>query len=212
MQKIVIMTLMTNCLLFTSCANEKAKNKTEATPMDKTGDTMNTKTETGKDETATQAMTLESIPFETIDGQPATLADYRGQVVLIVNVASECGYTPQYEGLETLYERYKEKGLVVLGFPANNFGGQEPGSNEEILKFCRSKFAVTFPMMSKVSVKGGDQHPLFAYLTTHAKPAGDIPWNFHKFLLDREGQIVGRFNPDVTPLSEELTSKIEELL
>ncbi len=152
------------------------------------------------------------IGFNTIEGQPSKLADFSGDVVLVVNVASECGYTPQYEDLQKLYLKYHERGLTVIGFPANNFGGQEPGSDEEIMKFCQSKFSVTFPMMSKVSVKGDDQHPLFAYLTTHSDPAGDISWNFHKFLLDREGNIIGRFESGVEPLSDELTSKIESLL
>jgi len=195
-----------------SCASEKTKDSAKADIASQKEVKMSSEMKTGEETASVREVALVTIPFNKIDGQPAKLADYQGDVVLIVNVASECGYTPQYEGLEKLYEKYSDRGLTILGFPANNFGAQEPGSDEEILKFCRSKFSVTFPMMSKVSVKGDDQHPLFTYLTSHAEPTGEIPWNFHKFLLDREGRIVGRFNPDVTPLSEELTSKIEELL
>lgn len=153
-----------------------------------------------------------TITFKTITGEETSLADFSGQALLVVNVASKCGYTPQYEGLQALYEKYKDQGLTVIGFPANNYGKQEPGSNEEILQFCQSRFAVTFPMMAKVSVKGDNQHPLFAYLTANTDPSGDIPWNFHKFLLDREGAIVARFEPGVEPLSDELTGAIEKAL
>ncbi len=199
-------------LILVSCASENTKDSAKAGSASQKEMKMSSETKTGGETASAREVALATIPFNKIDGQPAKLADYQGDVVLIVNVASECGYTPQYEGLEKLYEKYKDRGLTILGFPANNFGAQEPGSDEEILKFCQSRFSVTFPMMSKVSVKGDDQHPLFAYLTSHAEPTGEIPWNFHKFLLDREGRIVGRFNPDVTPLSEELTSKIEETL
>ncbi|MFZ1682643.1 MAG: glutathione peroxidase [Candidatus Zixiibacteriota bacterium] len=152
-----------------------------------------------------------TIPFKTITGHDSTLAAFKGKVVLIVNTASECGYTPQYEGLEQLYEKYKDKGLVVVGFPANNFGGQEPGSNEEIAKFCTSKFSVTFPMMAKVSVKGEDIHPLFKYLTMESSITGEIGWNFNKFLLDKDGELVSRYPSKITPLDPQLTSKIESL-
>lgn len=152
-----------------------------------------------------------SIPFKTISGHDSTLADFNGKVVLVVNVASECGYTPQYAGLQKLYEQYKDSGLVVIGFPANNFGGQEPGSNEQILKFCATKFHVTFPMMAKVSVKGKDKHPLFAYLTEQSSIKGEIKWNFGKFLLDRDGELVARFDSGVAPDAPELTSRIVSL-
>jgi glutathione peroxidase len=128
-----------------------------------------------------------------------------------VNTASECGYTPQYEGLEKLYEKYKDKGLVIVGFPANNFGGQEPGTNEEIAKFCSSKFSVTFPMMAKVSVKGDDKHALFTYLTEQSPIPGEIGWNFNKFLLDKDGKLIARYPSKVEPLDPQLTSKIESL-
>ena len=152
-----------------------------------------------------------TIPFKTIAGHDSTLAAFKGKVLLIVNTASECGYTPQYEGLEQLYEKYKDKGLVVVGFPANNFGGQEPGTNEEIAKFCTSKYSVTFPMMAKVSVKGEDIHPLFKYLTKESPITGEIGWNFSEFLLDKDGKLVSRYPSKITPLDPQLTSKIESL-
>ena len=152
--------------------------------------------------------------LNSIDGKPAPLADYKGKVVLLVNVASECGYTPQYRALEAIYEKYKDHGLVILGFPANNFGGQEPGTNEEIKTFCTRKYSVTFPMYAKISVKGANQAPLYGYLTkeTGAGIAGDIQWNFTKFLVDREGKVVQRFEPAVAPDSKEMTAAIEKYL
>jgi glutathione peroxidase len=152
-----------------------------------------------------------TIPFKTINGNDSTLAAFKGKVVLIVNTASECGYTPQYEGLEKLYEKYKDKGLVIVGFPANNFGGQEPGTNEQIAKFCSTKYSVTFPMMAKVSAKGADKHPLFTYLTEKSPIPGEIKWNFSKFLLDRNGALVARYLSNVTPEDTVLTSKIESV-
>jgi glutathione peroxidase len=129
-------------------------------------------------------------------------------------VASRCGFTPQYTGLEAVYEKYKAKGFVILGFPANNFGGQEPGTNQEIKTFCSTKYSVSFPIYGKVSVKGADQTPLYQYLTQQADPthSGDIKWNFTKFLVDRDGNVVQRFEPKVTPESPEVTSAIEKLL
>jgi len=152
------------------------------------------------------------IPFKTIDGTPSNLAAYKDKVLLIVNVASECGNTPQYAGLEELYEKYKDKGLVVIGFPANNFGEQEPGTNEEIKKFCSTNYHVTFPMMSKVSVLGEDKHPLFAYLTEKSGQPGEIKWNFAKFLLDKQGKLIARFPPKLEPLSKEIVTEVETLL
>src|SRR5271165_2274122 len=152
--------------------------------------------------------------LNSIDGKPAPLADYKGKVVLVVNVASQCGYTPQYSALEATYEKYKDKGFVILGFPANNFGAQEPGTNEEIKTFCTRKYSVTFPMYAKISVKGDDQAPLYAYLTKETGPGmtGDIKWNFTKFLVDRNGKVVQRFESAVTPDSKEVTSAIEKQL
>jgi glutathione peroxidase len=150
----------------------------------------------------------------SIDGNLTPLKDFKGKVVLIVNVASQCGYTPQYSALEAIYEKYKSQGFVILGFPANNFGAQEPGTNAEIKTFCSRKYNVTFPMYSKVSVKGDDQTPLYQYLTkdTAAPISGDIKWNFTKFLVDKNGNVVERFEPKVTPDSPEVTSAIEKLL
>jgi glutathione peroxidase len=147
--------------------------------------------------------------MKTLDGKDANLAQYQGKVVLFVNVASRCGYTPQYQGLQALYQKYGKDGLVIVGVPANNFGKQEPGTDSEISEFCSSKYGVTFPMLSKVSVKGADISPLYQYLTTHANPTGDIGWNFEKFLIGKNGEIVGRYKSKVTPESAELTSAIE---
>ena len=156
------------------------------------------------------AANLYDFSLNTIDGAPAPLSTYRGKAILLVNVASNCGYTPQYAGLQKLYEKYKDKGLVVIGVPANNFGGQEPGTNEEIKTFCTRNYSVTFPMMSKVSVKGNDLIPLYRYLT--ASTGGDIEWNFTKFVIDRKGNIASRFNSKVTPEAAELTGAIEKAL
>ena len=151
-------------------------------------------------------------PLLTITGDTTSLAEFSGKVVLIVNTASECGFTPQYAGLEGLYRKYKDRGFVVIGFPANNFGGQEPGTNEEILNFCTTKFDVTFPMMSKVSVKGKDKLPLFIYLTEQSPLPGEIQWNFTKFLLDKNGRLAARYPSKVTPMDSELVSTVEDLL
>jgi glutathione peroxidase len=155
-----------------------------------------------------------SFTLNSIDGKPAPLADYKGKVVLVVNVASQCGYTPQYSALEAVYEKYRDQGFVILGFPANNFGAQEPGTNEEIKTFCTRKYSVTFPMYSKISVKGDDQAPLYAYLTKQTGPgiAGDIKWNFTKFLVDRNGKVTQRFESAVTPDSKEVVAAIEKQL
>jgi glutathione peroxidase len=150
-----------------------------------------------------------------IDGKDVKLKSYKGKVALIVNTASKCGYTPQYEGLQNLYNAYKDRGFVVLGFPANNFGGQEPGTEAEIKEFCTSKYKVTFPMFAKVSVKGEDQHPLFAYLTdkkTNPEFGGDISWNFNKFLVDRNGKVVARFSSKDKPESDTVRAAIEKYL
>lgn len=142
-----------------------------------------------------------------LEGNEINFADYKGKKILIVNTASKCGYTPQYEALEKLYEAHKDK-LVIVGFPANNFGGQEPGSNTEIKEFCKRNYGVTFPMAEKVSVKGDDMHPLFKYLTAEAAKLGKddpIQWNFTKFLVDENGKLVQVFASKITPTSEELT-------
>jgi glutathione peroxidase len=151
----------------------------------------------------------------TIDGREQTLAEYQGSVMLVVNVASKCGLTPQYEGLESLYAKYRDQGLVVLGFPCNQFAEQEPGTNDEIAAFCRSTYAVDFPMFAKVEVNGAGRHPLYRFLTSVADAqgeAGDVQWNFEKFLVSRDGTKVLRFRPLVEPLAPELVAALEGLL
>ncbi len=150
-----------------------------------------------------------------IDGKDVKLKKYKGNVLLVVNVASKCGYTPQYEGLQSTYAKYKDQGFYVLGFPANNFGAQEPGTETEIREFCTSKYHVTFPMFAKISVKGEDQDPLYKFLTskeTNPDFAGDIKWNFSKFLVDRSGKVVARFESKAKPDSDEVTAAIEKYL
>jgi glutathione peroxidase len=156
------------------------------------------------------ASNIHEFTLNSIDGKPAPLSAYDGKVVLLVNVASRCGYTPQYTGLEALYEKYKDRGFVILGFPANNFGGQEPGTNEEIKTFCSTKYNVTFPMYAKVSVKGADITPLYKFLTE--TNGGDVKWNFTKFLADKHGNVIGRFDSAVTPDSPQLVAAIEAAL
>jgi glutathione peroxidase len=148
--------------------------------------------------------------MKRLDGTEQPLSDYRGQVLLLVNVASRCGFTPQYAGLERLYETYRDRGFQVLGFPANNFGAQEPGTDSEIAEFCSDTYGVTFPMFSKISVGGDDIHPLYQHLTTQPEPiGGDVRWNFFKYLVDREGNVVERFSTRVEPEAPELIAAIE---
>jgi len=161
------------------------------------------------------ASSVHEFTMDAINGTPTPLASFKGKVMLVVNVASQCGYTYQYEGLQALYLKYKDQGLVIAGFPANNFGAQEPGSNAEIGAFCKSKFGVTFPMFSKISVKGSDKAPLYQFLTdknANPKTGGEIPWNFTKYLVDRNGKVLARFDAPVEPESPELTSAIEAAL
>jgi glutathione peroxidase len=164
---------------------------------------------------AENASSVLDFKMKDIDGKEAKLKKYKGKVLLVVNVASKCGYTPQYEALEANYLKYKDKGFETLAFPANNFGKQEPGTETEIKEFCTSKYHVTFPMFAKISVKGDDQDPLYAFLTkkeTNADFSGDIKWNFTKFLIDRSGKVVARFEPGVKPDSPEVTAAIEKYL
>ena len=178
--------------------------------------------------------TLQHIPLTRIDGTPATLGEYAGKVLLVVNVASKCGFTPQYEGLESLYREYGERGLVVVGFPSNDFGDQEPGSETEISNFCTSVYGVQFPMFAKISVKGADQHPLYEALIS-ARPvtefkegsgtlayqlkhfpeiaaSSQVKWNFEKFLVGRDGEVIARFAPATAPDDPELLAEIERAL
>ena len=156
-----------------------------------------------------------SFTMTDIDGNPVPLAQYQGRVLLVVNVASKCGFTKQYAGLQQLYEKYKEQGFVVLGFPANNFLSQEPGTDSEIKAFCTTKFNVSFPMFSKISVKGKDIHPLYQYLTSpeeNGEFGKSITWNFNKFLIDRDGNTVGYFGSKVEPLDSQMTDAVEKAL
>jgi glutathione peroxidase len=175
---------------------------------------------------------VQNIPVESINGTPSSLGEFAGSVLLVVNVASKCGLTPQYEGLEALYRSHSDDGFVVLGFPANNFGGQEPGTNDEIAEFCSTNYSVSFPLFSKISVVGEDQHPLYAELTSQVPTAEgkdafranlrdygmtptedpDVLWNFEKFLVSRDGQVVGRFAPAVTPDDPTLVQAVEREL
>jgi glutathione peroxidase len=150
-----------------------------------------------------------------IDGKEQNLSQYKGKVVMIVNVASRCGFTPQYEQLEAVYKKYADRGFVILGFPANNFKGQEPGSDEQIKQFCTSKYNVTFPIMSKVSVVGDDKTPVYKFLTerqTAGDFAGEIGWNFNKFLIDRNGNVIARYNSRTKPDDAKVTGEIEKAL
>ena len=161
---------------------------------------------------AREGAVLYSFELPDIDGKETPLSDYVGKVLLIVNTASKCGYTPQYKSLEALYEKYKDRGLIVLGFPANNFKGQEPGTNSEIKNFCLLKYNVSFPMFEKISVQGEDMHPLYKYLTQDTNFGGPITWNFNKFLINKEGLIAGRFASQVDPLDPQVVEKVELLL
>lgn len=157
-------------------------------------------------------MSVYDFTMKSIDGKEISLSDFKGKTLLIVNVASRCGFTPQYKGLEELYQRYKAKGFEILGFPANNFMGQEPGTDDEIKSFCELNYQVTFPLFSKISVKGKEIHPLYQYLTAQTDFKGAISWNFNKFLIDSGGNLAARFGSRVEPLSRELTEKLTPLL
>jgi glutathione peroxidase len=168
---------------------------------------------------ATSLMAAETTVYDftmnSIDGQPVPFANFKGKVMLLVNVASRCGFTPQYSALESIYEKYKSRGFVIAGVPANNFGGQEPGSNQEIKTFCTANYNVTFPMMSKVSVKGRDITPLYKFLTdkqANPKTGGEIEWNFTKFLVGPDGRVIARFDSAIAPDSAEVVSAIEKAL
>lgn len=168
-----------------------------------------------KQETESEAGSVHDFEVKNIDGEAVSLSKYKGNVVLLVNVASRCGLTPQYQDLQALNEKYRDRGLRVLGFPANNFGAQEPGSNEEIKSFCSSKFSVTFDLFSKVSVLGDDCCPLYRFLTdtqANGKFGGDIKWNFTKFLVDADGKVIARFEPRLKPSEKEVTDAIEKAL
>ncbi len=156
--------------------------------------------------------TFHQFEVKTIDGQVQKLSDFKGKKILVVNTASECGFTPQYDELEKLYQKYKDKNFVVIGFPANNFGGQEPGTNKEIAQFCKKNYGVTFPMMEKISVKGDDIHAIYKWLTTkneNGVESESVKWNFNKYLIDENGVYITHFGSGVNPLSSKITDWIE---
>ncbi len=159
-----------------------------------------------------QEKTFYDFTMKDIDGKDVKLSKFKGMVVMVVNVASKCGLTPQYKALESLYRENKEKGLVILGFPANNFGSQEPGTEADIKEFCSLSYGVTFPMFSKISVKGDDQHPLYKWLIASSDRKEDIEWNFAKFVIGKDGKVVKRISPKTAPDAAEVTSTLEPLL
>jgi len=161
---------------------------------------------------AAKTPNLYDFTMDDIDGKPVNLGQYKGKVLLVVNTASFCGNTPQYSDLESMYEKYQEQGFEILAFPANNFGQQEPGTNAEIKGFCLTKYSVSFPLFSKISVKGSDKHPLYQYLTEQSPFPGEVEWNFQKYLIDRSGNVVGRFHHRTKPLSPEMVKEVERVL
>jgi glutathione peroxidase len=161
---------------------------------------------------AAKTTSIYDFTMDDIDGKPVNLGQYRGKVLLVVNTASFCGNTPQYSDLEKMYETYQEKGFEILAFPANNFGQQEPGTNQEIKNFCFTKYSLTFPLFSKISVKGEDKHPLYRYLTEQSPFPGEVEWNFQKYLIDRSGNIVARYHHRTKPLSDEIVRGVETTL
>ena len=161
---------------------------------------------------AMKSSTVYDFTLNDIDGKPVSLSQFKGKVVMLVNTASLCGNTPQYSDLETMYETYKDKGFEILAFPANNFGQQEPGTNEEIKGFCLTKYSVGFPLFSKISVKGSDKHPLYQYLTEQSPFPGEVEWNFQKYLVDRSGNVVARYHHRTKPTAAEIVKDVERYL
>jgi glutathione peroxidase len=161
---------------------------------------------------AAQTGSVYDFTLNDIDGKPMPLTHFRGKVLLLVNTASFCGNTPQYSDLQRMYEKYREQGFEILAFPANNFGQQEPGTNDEIKSFCYTKYSLTFPLFSKISVKGGDKHPLYRYLTEQSPFPGEVEWNFQKYLVDRSGNVVARYHHRTKPLADEVLRDVERVL
>lgn len=168
--------------------------------------------EQGAKPMAAQSSNVYDFTLNDIDGKPVSLSQFKGKVIMLVNTASLCGNTPQYTDLETMYEAYKDKGFEILAFPANNFGQQEPGTNEEIKGFCLTKYSVGFPLFSKISVKGGDKHPLYQYLTEKSPFPGEVEWNFQKYLVDRSGNVVARYHHRTKPLADDVVKDVERFL
>lgn len=187
--------------------SKPAKDDAPASPAPPPGPTA----PSGSPAASAKTSSVYDFTIDTIDGAPRSLDDFRGKVLLLVNTASECGYTPQYEGLQKLHATYEKRGFSVVAFPSNDFGGQEPGSNKEIKAFCSTKFGVTFPLFAKITVKGPNKHPLYAMLS-QTPPAGEVSWNFNKFLVGKDGHVVARFDSKVTPESTELVQAIEKAL
>lgn len=186
--------LLTAVLFFSGCSNTKENSNTKISAGGKMED-----------------INIHDVSVKDMDGKSISLSDYKGKVLLIVNVASQCGNTPQYEGLQAIYEKYKDRGFEILGFPSNDFGGQEPGTNDEIRTFCESKYNVTFPLFDKVQVLGESKSPLYAKLI-NANPSGDVKWNFEKFLIDKNGNVTERFGNKVKPEADEVTAAVEREL
>jgi len=161
---------------------------------------------------AAQTASVFNFTLHDIDGKPLPLKQFQGKVLLLVNTASFCGNTPQYEELQTMYEEFRDQGFEILAFPANNFGKQEPGTNEEIKDFCYTKYSLTFPLFSKISVKGVDQHPLYQYLTKQSPFPGEVRWNFQKYLVNRQGTVIARYEPKLKPLSPQIIQDVESAL
>lgn len=196
MKTTIILGLFLSAVLFAGYSCSKSTEKTEKKEM------INK---------SLSEINIYDINVKDIDGKDVSLSDYKGKVLLIVNVASQCGYTPQYEGLQKIYAKYKERGFEILAFPCNDFGGQEPGSNSEIKDFCSSKYSVTFTLFDKVKVLGNERSTLYAKLIQY-EPTGDISWNFEKFLIDKNGYVKGRYKSKVKPDGEELTAAIDSEL
>ncbi|MDR4495610.1 MAG: glutathione peroxidase [Nitrospirales bacterium] len=167
---------------------------------------------TGHADQDSTALQIYDFTMDDIEGNPKSLSEYKGKVVMVVNTASFCGNTPQYEGLQTLYERYRDRGFTILAFPANDFGKQEPGNNKEIAEFCYTKYSLEFPLFSKITVLGDQKHPLYKYLTETTPFKGEITWNFQKFLIDRKGQVIARYAPGQKPLTQPIVEDIERAL
>ncbi len=188
-------------VLFYSCQNNAQTNNSSNANTNSTNTSQSNKSNMS-------SKNIYDVTVKDMDGKEVKLSEYKGKVLLIVNVASQCGYTKQYEGLEKIYEQYKDKGFEILAFPSNDFGEQEPGTNEEIRQFCESKFNVKFKLFDKVNVLGDSKIALYDRLTNNSEPTGEISWNFEKFLIDKNGDIVGRYKSKVTPESDEFTSAI----
>lgn len=197
---ILVLFIMISQMTFSNCSKSTTPNSEN-----------NNKT-AGKETTKKLNKNILDLTVKTMDGSEIKLSDYKGKVLMIVNVASKCGYTSQYEGLETIYKKYKDKGFEILAFPCNDFGGQEPGTNEEIMTFCESKYNVTFKLFDKIKVLGENKSSLYERLTENSDPSGDIDWNFEKFIIDKNGDISGRYRSKVKPDSDEIIKMIEEKL